>query len=168
MSRTLVLVRHGKPEPAGPGVVDFDRKLTPAGIAALEGPDGFNRTFSLLSDEERSGAEIWTSPAVRARQTAQAVGRALDNNATRDCEQLWQQDHAGFLAEVASSTAPCVIAVGHIPFMNEAVAYLTGAAISFKPGGAAAIELPDPCEPASLQQDSCRMLWFVQGPTVAS
>ena len=61
MVKTLILVRHGKPQPAAPDIPDFDRTLTVEGIAALAAPHGFARTFSLLSDDQREGAVIWSS-----------------------------------------------------------------------------------------------------------
>ena len=164
MSKTLILVRHGKPEPTGLGKADFERELTPEGAAALARPDGFPRTFSLLSDAERAGAEVWASPAVRAQQTARAAARAIGVDEVRSCEALWQQDHAGFIAQVTKSTARCIVAVGHIPFMNETTAFLADVAASFKPGGAAALEIPDDMRPSALEKGSCRLLWFVQGP----
>lgn len=165
MKKTLVLVRHGKPEPAGGMKADFDRELTPAGRAALAGPDGFARAFAHLTSEERSDLIIWNSPAVRAQQTAEEASRVLDGALIAHHECLWEQENGLFLSEVASSDARCIVAVGHIPFMNEIAAYLTHEPISFKPGGVAAIDVV--LKHGMPAAGACKLLWFEQGPEVA-
>ena len=159
MVETLILVRHGKAEGPSPDRPDIERNLTPEGAAALAGPDGFARTFSLMSDADRADARIWASSAVRAHQTAQEVARAIGDRAIEEHGSLWEQENAAFLAELAAADARCVIAVGHIPFMDEMASFLTGVSLSFKPGGAAAIAL-DP----ELGACSSQLMWFVQGP----
>ena len=159
MVKTLILVRHGKPQPATPDIPDFDRTLTVEGIAALAAPHGFARTFSLLSDDQREGAVIWSSPTVRAMQTAQHISDALGGKPIVEKSCLWYQESGTFLNEVETSDATCLIAVGHIPFMNEMAAYLTGSAISFTPGAVAAIELAD-----EIDLGSGTLSWYVQGP----
>ena len=159
MVKTLILVRHGKPQPAAPDIPDFDRTLTVEGIAARAAPHGFARTFSLLSNEQRRDAVIWSSPAVRAMQTAQQVSDALGGKPVVEKSCLWYQESGTFLNEVEASDATCLIAVGHIPFMNEMTAYLTGSAISFTPGAAAAIELAH-----EIDLGSGTLSWYVQGP----
>lgn len=159
MVKTLILVRHGKPQPSAPDIPDFDRTLTAEGIAALAAPLGLARTFSLLTEEEREHAVIWSSPAVRAMQTAQHISDALGGTPVVEKSSLWYQESGTFLNEVEASDAACLIAVGHIPFMNEMAAYLTGSAISFTPGAAAAIELGD-----VLDLGAGTLSWYVQGP----
>ena len=45
MIKKLILIRHGKAEPIGPGQSDFDRGLTGPGRAALSSVGGFMRSF---------------------------------------------------------------------------------------------------------------------------
>ena len=157
MARTLVLIRHGKPEPKGPGMEDFDPALTPEGAAALDAADGLARSLALLSDADRAAAVVWTSPALRARQTAGAASRALGGAPIEEHASLWEQDNAGFLAELAASDARCVVACGHIPFMDEMAAYLADAALRVTPGAAAAISFDGAPTPRS-----CRLEWFAR------
>lgn len=167
MVKTLVLVRHGKAEAANPDQPDTERKLTPDGRAALASSHGFKRTFSLLTAEERENAVIWASPAVRAMQTAHEVARAigehtiLGDRRLSAAESLWHQDRDTFLAELDRVNASCLIAVGHIPFMEDLAEYLTGDQLTFKPGAAAAIKMGK-----SLKQGKARLQWFVQGPKI--
>ena len=159
MSRTLVLIRHGRPEPKRAGAEDFDRELTAEGAATLDAPDGLARSLSLLPEDGRAEAVVWTSPAVRARKTAEAASRALAGAPIEEHETLWEQDNAGFIAELAASDARCVVACGHIPFMDEMVAYLADTAVRFTPGAAAALSFDG--EP---RLGSCWLEWFVRLP----
>ena len=154
MTAKLVLVRHGKAE-KGFGKFDIDRELTDAGLAALEA--AYPRTFALLEGES---PVIWTSPATRARQTAEVVADAL-GIAHADMEEhdcIYAQDDDILLAELDASDDECVIVVGHIPMMEDLVYDLTGISLDFSTGAAAALELTGQVlKPAKL-------LWFVQGP----
>ena len=173
MEKTLVLVRHGKPEHGAIGMPDADRALTPEGAAALAAPDGFPRIFAHLTEAELDTAELWVSPALRARQTADAIEDALRHVDTADSkalprsehESLWEQDLSGFLQEVAQRDAGCIVAVGHIPFMNEALEFLTGETSGFTPGTVAAVRLPHGFEAARASR-SGQLLWYERGPKV--
>lgn len=161
MTRLLVLVRHGKPESTEEGTPDELRALTDAGRAALEGPDGLARALSLLGDSERSDMRLWSSPAVRARQTAQIISEMAGGCPVEERACLWEQDQDAFLGEARGADAACVIAVGHVPFMHKLLKRLTGDSIAFKPGAVAAVELDDGRTPGS-----ARLAWFAQGPQV--
>lgn len=164
MVSTLILVRHGKAERGGLDLPDIERPLTEAGRSALAGPEGFPATFAMLDDETRSEAELWVSPALRARQTAEEIVSVIGERPLEEHESLWEQDEAAFLDEVAASDARAVIAVGHIPFMNDVLDWITDdASFSFSPGAVAAIRM-NPGQTA----DGCRgtLLWFAKGPAV--
>lgn len=162
MEKTLILVRHGQAAPATEQTPDALRPLTEAGCAALNGADGFPRTFALLSPIDRAQAELWTSSAVRAQETARAVAAAIGQRPIRSRDDLFEQDEASVLNAMLESDARCIIAVGHIPFMDRVTEYLTGANLLFHPGAAAAIRLNGTLAPMSAD-----LLWFVQGPDVA-
>ncbi len=72
MVKTLVLIRHGVSER---GSEDMSRELTRAGQRALSA--NYPHIFGLLGPEGEE-AEIWTSPALRALETAEIVAEALD------------------------------------------------------------------------------------------
>ena len=150
MVKTLVLVRHGSPEDVAASGLDEDRRLTPAGARALAA--AYPRTFALLGEDPE--LEVWSSPAVRALETAQAVCDATGAQDVAVHQSLYRQDLAAFLAE----QAPVVVAVGHAPFMDMAAAQLTGCALTFGKGAAMAIDLPDG------PSGRGRVKWFVAGP----
>ena len=121
MVKTLILVRHGQAEPSSAAVPDIERSLTDAGRAALAGPQGFPRTFALLSSDERRTSYSY----------------------------LFDQDEQRFIEHVRQTDADCLIVVGHIPFVDRVTEYLTGSRLSFRPGAAAALRLDhslDPCQ----------------------
>lgn len=169
MSRTLVLIRHGKAQERTEGLPDERRALTDAGSRALAAR--LPHALALLETAGSDRAEeVWSSPAVRARQTAEEAARTLGCPDVRICPNLWEQDEESFLREVADSRTPCVVAVGHSPFVESVAERLSGAVLPFSTGAVAALELPDgfgaPLEDGGDGREggSARLLWFVQGP----
>lgn len=156
MSRTLVLVRHGDALGREPGQSDAQRSLSDAGKRALE--EAFPRTFGLL--EPTASSELWVSPALRARQTAKIANKTLDIETSYQLKCLYDQDYDEFLDTYAGIGADLVVAVGHIPFMEDMALRLCGANLTFAPGAVCAIDMGD----AGLRG---RLLWFVQGPSLA-
>lgn len=159
MVSQLILVRHGKAEAASDGIPDEQRSLTPEGSAALAAPSGFARTFSLLSDEMRRDAIVWSSTALRARQTARAIVDVLGDRPIVEKPYLFDQDEATFLDDLAHADASCLAVVGHIPFMDRVTEYLTGANLLFTPGAAACLRINGALDPCSAD-----LVWFVEGP----
>jgi phosphohistidine phosphatase len=68
----LILWRHCEAEP---GVPDEARRLTPLGL------EHARRVAAWLDERLSANARIVVSPAVRAQQTAQALGRACETSA---------------------------------------------------------------------------------------
>lgn len=166
MARTIVLVRHGKAQGARPGLSDSERSLVPGAAEALA--EALPRAFALL-DAGDEAARVWVSPALRARQTAKEVAAALDANgvayATEERDCLFYQDQEAFLDDIEDTPDNSVIvAVGHIPFMEDVLERLTGECISFTPGSVAAVTLPG--SPRT-QIPEGNVLWFVRGPKIA-
>ena len=164
MVKTLVLVRHGKTEDVSETGLDVDRKLTASGIRALE--VSFPRTFALLGDEPE--VAIWSSPAVRALQTAGVVAEAVDAGSIDVHQSLYDQDVDAVIAELTEQipTLDCgvLVLVGHVPFMNELSMRLTDVELRFSKGAAAAIAL-DEGKPT---EKGCTLRWFVAGPAAFS
>ena len=154
MISRLVLVRHGAPDYTFDGP-DLERPLTEGGLRALT--DALPSELSLL--EPRRGVQIWTSPAKRARQTAKALAEALhqDGGVVAQHDDLYAQDVGLFITELRLS-AGTVVAVGHVPFMEQLTEYLTGDRIRFNKGAAASIVFP------GQTMEGAVLEWFVQGP----
>ena len=190
MGKTLILMRHGKAQSRELGIPDRERTLTRAGKRALAA----TLPQDLRLWGRHDATEIWTSPAVRCRQTADALVaalRACGVSASEPFERafLQEQNIDVFLADLLNSDAGCVVCVGHNPFIEEATKLLTGACIHFRPGALAAIEIPDEwTAPSENETDGAKnagngsasgvsvsgtptaipaqLLWFVQGASV--
>ncbi len=152
MSQTVVLIRHGEAKNKELGQTDFERELTTHGAAALS--KAFPRTLSLVDVTDAS--ELWVSTAARARQTAEIANQTLGIKNVREMKSLYAQDQRAFVDELAQSNADVVVAVGHIPFMEDMCARLCGQYLGFSTGAAAAVEVGP--------SGRGRLLWFVQGP----
>ena len=126
------------------------------------------RAFALL-DAGDEAARVWVSPALRARQTAEEVSAALDANGVAydegEREYLFYQDQEAFLDDIEDAPdGSVIVAVGHIPLMEDVLERLTGERISFTPGSVAAITLPASPRTQIPEGD---VLWYVRGPKAA-
>jgi phosphohistidine phosphatase len=131
----LWLLRHGEAVPHA-SKPDFDRELTARGerqsTAAGEALARLGVEF----------AACYTSPLVRARQTAEmacellnvepeetdALGKGFDADAARELLAAHEGDER-------------ILVVGHNPSFEQVVLDLTGARVDFKKGGVAAIQV---------------------------
>jgi phosphohistidine phosphatase len=124
----LTLLRHGpavdREKWSGD---DAERPLTESGTEL---------TIAMLkaSRELVKAVEIWTSPWVRARQTAE-LASSLWKLPLREVE--WLAGEAMSAAERASRLQPHtdVVLVGHEPDLSELVRFLCGAKIELKKAG---------------------------------
>ncbi|HEX5618830.1 MAG TPA: histidine phosphatase family protein [Solirubrobacteraceae bacterium] len=135
MAPQLWLLRHGEAVPHE-SKSDADRELTARGerqaIAAGEGLARLGVEFSAC----------YTSPKVRARDTARLACRAL-NTEPVEVEALangFSRDDALELV-YAHGDDGRVLVVGHEPSLSQVVHDLTGGLIDFKKGGLAAVEV---------------------------
>jgi phosphohistidine phosphatase len=128
----LYLVRHAK---AAPGEPDALRQLTPAGEERAR-----EVGLKLAADGVRPDV-ILTSPLVRARQTADELGRALGTPVEID-ERLAPGATAEGLREAVAGRGDVVMIVGHQPDCGVIAAELTGGPPpDFPAAGVVAIEL---------------------------
>lgn len=158
MIRKLILIRHGDPQPRRLGETDAERPLTARGLKALQ--RDYPELLAPLK-EDLEELQVWSSEAVRARQTAEVVCDALGVDAD-DIDyhvSLYAQDYDFFYGELMAAEG-VVVAVGHIPFMEEVTCDLVGQLISFSPGSVACLTIPD----AGLERSELE--WFAQGPRV--
>jgi phosphohistidine phosphatase len=135
MAAQLWLLRHGEAVPHD-SKPDDDRELTARGerqaLAAGEGLARLGVEF----------AACYTSPKVRARDTARLACKAL-NIKPEETESLAN----GFDREAALELLTAhdddarVLAVGHEPSFSQVVFDLTGGRVDFKKGGVAAVRI---------------------------
>ena len=133
MAAQLWLLRHGEAVPHD-SKPDADRELTPRGerqaIAAGEGLARLGVEFEAC----------YTSPKVRAVQTAQLACQALNIEPAEEeslADGFDREDALELLLRHGADAR--VLVVGHDPSFSQVVHDLTGARIDFKKGGVAAV-----------------------------
>jgi phosphohistidine phosphatase len=136
MPREIWLLRHGDAEPPGPDTPDEARKLTPEGV---EQARAAGRAFAALG---LRFAYVFTSPRVRAQETAMLASEPLDLMPVVHpplSERFTAED--AFELVLAGGPDAAVLAVGHEPDFSRVVHDLTGGRIVMKKGGVAAIQV---------------------------
>jgi phosphohistidine phosphatase len=138
MATQLWLLRHGEAEPhdARP---DPERRLTARGEAQSIAA---GRAMAALGIAFQA---VYTSPKVRARDTARLACEALDA-APVEVAALAEGLHAADALELARSVDPDgrVLLVGHNPDLPFVIGDLTGARVELKKGGLAGLRLDGP------------------------
>lgn len=135
MAPQLWLLRHGEAVPHD-SKPDAERELTPQGRRQSEAA---GIALAALNVEF---AACYTSPKVRARETAELACRAL-NIEPEDAAALGN----GFSREAAlelllpHDAEARVLVVGHEPSFSQVVHDLTGGRVDFKKGGVAAVRV---------------------------
>ena len=116
--KTLYLMRHGKSSWDVPGLTDRERPLLPKGV---------ERSEKRARELQESGAQldaVWTSDAVRARQTAEIVQNVFELSEENVFVEpmIYDADHVNDLRQVVRSIPDefeAVLLVGHNPLISE-------------------------------------------------
>jgi phosphohistidine phosphatase len=135
MAPQLWLLRHGEAvqHDCNP---DAERELTPRGRAQSEAA---GRALAKLGVEF---AACYTSPKVRALETAQLACRALNIEpaVAQSLGGRFGRDDASELL-LAHGADDRVLVVGHEPNFSQVVRDFTGGSVDFKKGGIAALRV---------------------------
>jgi phosphohistidine phosphatase len=136
MARQLWLLRHGEAVAHDSRASDADRELTPHGEHQAEMA---GRALARLAVEF---AACYTSPKVRARDTARIACRALNVDPVEVSALAagFDRDDAMELLS-AHDDGAAVLCVGHEPDLSQVLYDLTGARADVKKGGVAAAEV---------------------------
>jgi phosphohistidine phosphatase len=153
MAQQLWLLRHGDAEPHG-ARHDAERRLT------AKGEKQARTAGEALARLGLEFAVVYTSPRVRARDTARLAAKALKAD-----PMVHQPLSAGFDASEARALLAAqgddarVLVVGHEPDFSQTVFDFTGGRIDLKKGGVAAVrvdgtrgELIDLLRPRELEE----------------
>jgi phosphohistidine phosphatase len=127
----VFLCRHAK---AAPGEPDAARELTP------EGREQARRLAELLAARADAPVLVLSSPAARARQTAEAIAEATGAPLRVEERLAPGATAAALVAALAGEPGP-VATVGHQPDCSEIAVALTGKDPGFPVAGMAVIEL---------------------------
>lgn len=149
----LILMRHGKAEEANSCTTDYERELTSKGRRKTAlAVQGIQRLLG-----QRSHLYIWSSPLLRARQTADLLAVALGGLPVMECNAI----HTGELEVLACewvklpATATLII-IGHQPILSHWGAKIADVILPFKKAAAAGFTLHDP------HRIQGELLWFAQ------
>jgi phosphohistidine phosphatase len=145
----LYLVRHGIAEEGGEEKKDAERALTAEGIKKFR--RAARGIVRVMGEEEMRAVVIFTSPLVRARQTAELLREAVEEAGgkadVRVSEKLVPPgDLAGFIKEArgAGRTGAVVAGVGHEPALSEwagKICFGMAGRLMMKKGAAVGMEL---------------------------
>ncbi|HEY5619924.1 MAG TPA: phosphohistidine phosphatase SixA [Vicinamibacterales bacterium] len=153
----LYLVRHAIAAERGEEWPDDDKRpLTARGVAR------FKEAIAGLKQLEAGVDEIFTSPLVRAKQTADLLAAGLPGKPAVKVLDVLAPGHTptSVMAQLARSARRRRIAlVGHEPSLGELAAHLIGAgrALPFKKGGVCRIDV----ESLTSRRPGA-LTWFVQ------
>jgi phosphohistidine phosphatase len=145
----LYLVRHGKAEETASS--DHERRLTPEGMARMQ------RAARAIVSLGLRPQYIYSSPRVRARQTAEIIANALNLNV-----ELREEVNYGFNIEALGMLTVGLqydaeaMFVGHNPSMSQVIHDLTGANVEMKTGSLARVDI---AFPAQVLQGS--LVWLI-------
>jgi phosphohistidine phosphatase len=135
MAPQLWLLRHGEAVPHD-SKPDADRELTPRGRRQSEAA---GIALAALNIEF---AACYTSPKVRARETAELACQALNIEPVEEpslADGFSREDALPLLH--AHGEDGRVLVVGHEPSFSQVVHDLTGGRVDFKKGGVAAVRV---------------------------
>lgn len=135
----ILLFRHGIAEDVGPDGTDDGRRLTDKGVEKTA-----QAAKGLAALIERPDA-IFTSPKVRARQTAEILGKALGVKPAV-MASLAGDDPVAFVREAQALKHKRVLLVGHEPTLSGAAEWLctggrAGGFMEMKKAGCACVEV---------------------------
>jgi phosphohistidine phosphatase len=137
----LVLLRHAKAEEESPSLPDEQRELVPKGRKRAQAVAlGLEK---LLAGEGK--VEIWTSPALRSRQTAEIIADELGGLAVKEHAAIYAGSLDGLIADWTGTDGDTtIIVVGHEPYLGIWARQLADVTVPFKKCAAAAFSLTPP------------------------
>src|SRR4028118_68349 len=137
--KTLCVLRHAKSDWNDASLTDFERPLNERGIHAAQKMGAFIQQRGIVPDL------IISSPAHRARETAQIVKDAAEIAAEIHFEPRIYEAGVGDLTEIVSQVEnDCekLLIVGHNPGFEQLVEILSGELQAMTTAALAEIELP--------------------------
>lgn len=150
----LILLRHGIAEDVSKDGRDFSRRLTKAGISKLKMRLPHLKELITYPEETM----IWTSPLVRAKETADILSEAIGQEKIIPYEFI---GHGGFeelMREIGEVRKNCsIIIVGHEPYLGNWSWALVGNHLPFKKGAAASF-----CVSRGGEHKDTSLMWFLQ------
>ena len=155
MAIDLILLRHGIAEERNPDHEDHSRKLTEKGERKLRDTLPSLLPFIDLGEE----VLIWTSPLIRAKETAKILSNVLKVAEIQEYDFIGDGDFMDFLTELKTLDflrKRTLIVVGHEPFLSEWSYELSSTRLPYKKGAAAGFRV------SSMDISDAELVWFLQ------
>lgn len=134
----IILLRHGIAENRAKDGTDYNRALTGEGKEKLQ--KRLPHLKGLLTYKDQ--VEIWSSPLLRAKETAQILADSLNTDKIFYYDFIGEGDFDNFLMSVVKEKEEkTIFVVGHEPYLGEWAYELTDQSIGFKKGAAAAFSV---------------------------
>ncbi len=151
MKRFIVLLRHGIAEDRTPDKPDEERKLTASGKRRMK---PIARTLARLFPEAEA---IYSSPLVRAMETAHAVGLAYGGKLRiQTTDSLKPGSGTEAFLRLLADSKPFAIFVGHEPNLTQIMLDLTAmesdSELALKKGG---------CYGVRIDGNAARLEWML-------
>ncbi len=149
----IILLRHGIAEDKSAGKPDAERHLT------REGNEKMKRIAGALAELFPEAGAIYSSPLVRAYETAEWVAKAYDDNLEIETTAALAPGHDPEefrdLLRRGAAKHECAYFTGHEPHLTEFMLALTetqtASDLSLKKGGCYGVELDDPAATGRLR-----------------
>jgi len=138
LSIQLILIRHGIAENIAEDGTDFNRKLT------NEGREKLKRRLPNLKSKVQylENSQIWTSPLLRAKETAEILSESLSIEEIRYYDFVAEGSYDEFLTMVnLAEENTTIFVVGHQPYLGDWSYEMTKKSIPFKKGAGASFTI---------------------------
>lgn len=149
----LILFRHGIAEEQSSTGDDRQRALTEEGRKNVKAAAKVLQRYY----GEKETLFIWSSPLLRAVQTAETLKKRLNAETLSQFESIATGDFEAFKNDIrALPETACLIVTGHAPYLNEWYERMTGSKISLDKGAAVGLKV------TNLMPLEASVLWVMQ------
>lgn len=155
MSKYLILYRHGMAEDKTKVESDDLRSLSPRGKRLLsKSIYGFRKMIG-----KKNKVIIYSSPKLRAKQTAEILTEELDIGEPKFLDFLGTGGNVTLIRRLIEDSEPgsVSILVGQQPFLSIWSQELSGIFLTFKKGTAACFKFPD-----EVGETKAELRWYMQ------
>lgn len=160
MKKKILMMRHAKSSWSDEKLRDFDRPLNSRGMKDAPRMGAYLKELGIIP------GQIFSSPAKRAQQTAQAVAKEVGFNVERINwdEELYHGEPMAYLNAIRSADAKSevVMTIGHNPMTAEVMSALSKQSFTHHvPTSALACFETSAESWNDIRQSSCKLLWIV-------
>jgi phosphohistidine phosphatase len=154
----FIFMRHGKAQERETGLPDGERRLT------VKGSNRVREVARALACGfvTAGNVQIWSSPLVRAKETADLLAVALKVEKVMTHPAIASENLDELLHDLQSQPDNAIIIiVGHQPYLGMWVTSMTNALLPFKTASVAAVKV------TSLEPPTGELRWFADSGVMA-